>query len=129
MFHAAKFIAIQVSVGGDMESLFSRCRQIHPHIAGVVSEYSSSPILTPYSSLNHSICGNQPPTLNTVFIFIIIHNRLKDPCTIIHRFSQSKKSALYTVYISLREKGVGGGAEEERKIKWYEGERKVLGGI
>jgi len=58
MFYAIKFIAIQVSLAGHMESLFSRCPQMHPPIAGVASEYSSSAILTPYSSLSHIIRGN-----------------------------------------------------------------------
>jgi len=68
MLHATKFIAIQVSLGGEMENLFSGCRQMHPPIAGATNEYPSSAILTSYSWLSHIICGNQPPTLDTVFI-------------------------------------------------------------
>ena len=67
MFHATKFIAIQMGLAGDMESLFSRCRQMRPPIAEVASEYSSSAILTSYSSLSYIISDNLPPTLATVF--------------------------------------------------------------
>jgi len=34
LFHAVKFIAVQVSLAGDMESLFVRPSQIHLLIAG-----------------------------------------------------------------------------------------------